>query len=251
MRNKVAVIILAAGLGTRMKSNKAKVLHEIQGKPMILYVVEAAKKVAGNDIIVVIGNQARQVRGVIAETSQLLYAYQENQLGTAHAVLCALPYIPKHCEHVIILCGDVPLIQPETINRLFEDHLKTGRDVSLMAVELENPSGYGRVLLDRKGQINAIIEEADATVRQKKIKLINSGIYCIKKSFLSEALPQIRPDNAQGELYLTDIMAIGYKEKKKMGVRVETNFQQILGINTCQDLARVDAIMKSRLRIIS
>ena len=251
MRNKVAVIILAAGLGTRMKSNKAKVLHEIQGKPMILYVVEAAKKVAGDDIIVVIGNQARQVRGVIAETAQLLYAYQENQLGTAHAVLCALPYIPKHCEHVIILCGDVPLIQPETINRLFEDHLKTGRDVSLMAVELENPSGYGRVLLDGKGQINAIIEEADATVIQKKIKLINSGIYCIKKSFLSEALPKIRPNNAQGELYLTDIMAIGYQEKKKMGVRVETNFQQILGINTCQDLARVDAIMKSGLRIIS
>jgi UDP-N-acetylglucosamine diphosphorylase/glucosamine-1-phosphate N-acetyltransferase len=251
MRNKVAVIILAAGLGTRMKSNKAKVLHEIQGRPMILYVVEAAKKVAGDDIIVVIGNQARQVRGVIAETAQLLYAYQENQLGTAHAVLCAVPYIPKHCEHVIILCGDVPLIQPETINRLFEDHLKAGRDVSLMAVELENPSGYGRVLLDGKGQINAIIEEADATVIQKKIKLINSGIYCIKKSFLSEALPKIRPDNAQGELYLTDIMAIGYKEKKKMGVRVETNFQQILGINTCQDLARVDAIMKSRLRIIS
>lgn len=251
MRNKVAVIILAAGLGTRMKSNKAKVLHEIQGKPMILYVVEAAKKVAGDDIIVVIGNQARQVRGVIAETAQLLYAYQENQLGTAHAVLCALPYIPEHCEHVIILCGDVPLIQPETINRLFEDHLKTGRDVSLMAVELENPSGYGRVLLDGKGQINAIIEEADATVIQKKIKLINSGIYCIKKSFLSEALPKIRPNNAQGELYLTDIMAIGYQEKKKMGVRVETNFQQILGINTCQDLARVDAIMKSGLRIIS
>jgi UDP-N-acetylglucosamine diphosphorylase/glucosamine-1-phosphate N-acetyltransferase len=251
MRKNAAVVILAAGLGTRMKSNKAKVLHEIQGRPMVLYVVEAAKKVVGNDIIVVIGNQAQQVREAIAEIAQLLYAYQEKQLGTAHAVRCALPYIPKHCEHVIILCGDVPLIQAETISGLFEDHLKTCRDVSLLAVELENPFGYGRVLLDGKGQINAIIEEADATAAQKQIKLINSGIYCIKKSFLVEALPKIRPDNAQGELYLTDIMAIGYQEKKKMGVMVGTNCQQILGINNCRDLETVDAIMKSRLRIIS
>jgi UDP-N-acetylglucosamine diphosphorylase/glucosamine-1-phosphate N-acetyltransferase len=251
MRKNVAVIILAAGMGTRMKSDKAKVLHEVQGRPMIHYVVETARKIAGDDVILVVGNQAQEVRAIISNTAELLFAYQEEQLGTGHAVLCALPQIPEHCDQVIILCGDVPLIQPETIAALVEDHLRARRDVSLLAVEMDNPSGYGRVLLDDNRQISAIIEEADANADQKRIKLINSGIYCIDKAFLLQALPEIRPDNAQGELYLTDIMSIGYQEKRNMGVVVGTNCQQIIGINNCQDLATVDAIMKSRSRIIS
>jgi len=251
MRKNVAVIILAAGMGTRMKSDKAKVLHEIQGRAMILYVVETARKIAGNNVIVVIGHQAEEVRAIVSDTAELLFAYQEQQLGTGHAVLCALPKIPKHCDHVIILCGDVPLILPETIAALVENHLEVRRDVSLLAVEMDNPFGYGRILLDSNRQISAIIEEADADADQKLIKLINSGIYCIDKSFLSEALPEIRADNAQGELYLTDILSIGYQKKKNMGVVVGTNCQQLIGINTCQDLATVDAVMKSRSRIIS
>ena len=251
MKNKVAVVILAAGMGTRMKSDKAKVLHKVQGRPMIHYVVETARKIAGDDVILVIGNQAQEVRAIISNTAELLFAYQEQQLGTGHAVLCALPQIPEHCDQVIILCGDVPLIQPETIAALVEDHLRARRDVSLLAVEMDNPSGYGRILLDDNRQISAIIEEVDANADQKRIKLINSGIYCIDKAFLLQALPEIRPDNAQGELYLTDIMSIGYQEKRNMGVVVGTNCQQIIGINTCQDLATVDAIMKSRSRIIS
>ena len=251
MRKDVAVIILAAGMGTRMKSDKAKVLHEIQGQPMILFVVKAAQKVAGDDIIVVIGHQASKVQAVVSGTANLLFAYQEQQLGTAHAVQCALPQIPEHCEHVVILCGDVPLIQPETITELVEDHINTRRDVSLLAVELDNPFGYGRIVLDDNRQISAIIEEADANSEQKQIKLINSGIYCIDKTFLLGSLPQIRPDNAQGELYLTDIMSVGYQEKRNMGVMVGTHCQQILGINSCQDLAAVDAIVKTSPRIIS
>jgi UDP-N-acetylglucosamine diphosphorylase/glucosamine-1-phosphate N-acetyltransferase len=251
MNKNIAVIILAAGMGTRMKSNKAKVLHEIQGRPMILYVVETARKIAGDDVIVVVGNQAQQVRTIVSDTAELLFAYQEQQLGTAHAVQCALPQIPEHCDHVIILCGDVPLIQPATISGLVADHLNARRDISLLAVELNNPFGYGRILLDDNRQITAIIEESDATADQKKIKLINSGIYCVAKEFLSVALPKICPDNAQGEFYLTDIIAVGYREKKNMGVMIGTNSQQILGINTCQDLAAVDEIMKTGSPIIS
>lgn len=251
MNKNIAVVILAAGMGTRMKSNKAKVLHEIQGRPMILYVVETARKIAGNDVIVVVGNQAQQVRTIVSDTAELLFAYQEQQLGTAHAVQCALPQIPEYCDHVIILCGDVPLIQPATISGLVADHLNARRDISLLAVELNNPFGYGRILLDDNRQITAIIEEADATADQKKIKLINSGIYCVAKEFLSVALPKICPDNAQSEFYLTDIIAVGYREKKNMGVMIGTNSQQILGINTCQDLAAVDEIMKSGSPIIS
>jgi UDP-N-acetylglucosamine diphosphorylase/glucosamine-1-phosphate N-acetyltransferase len=227
------------------------VLHEIQDQPMILFVVETARKIAGDNVIVVIGHQAQKVRAVLSNFANLLFAYQEQQLGTAHAVQCAVPQIPDHCEHVIILYGDVPLIQPQTIAEFVDDHLNARRDVSLLAVELDNPYGYGRVLLDDSKQISAIIEEADASHEQKQIKLINTGIYCIDKTFLLGALPQIRPDNAQGEFYLTDIMSVGYQENRNMGVMVGDDCQQILGVNTCQDLAAVESIMKAGSRIIS
>jgi UDP-N-acetylglucosamine diphosphorylase/glucosamine-1-phosphate N-acetyltransferase len=251
MKKNIAVVILAAGLGTRMKSDKAKVLHEVSGRPMILYVVEAARKAVGDDVIVVVGHQAQKVRETISETVQLHYAYQEKQLGTAHAVMCALPHIPDHCDQVVILYGDVPLILPETITELVEDHLACRRDISLLAVELKNPYGYGRVLLDNNEQVFEIIEEKDATAEQRKINLINSGIYCINKQFLQDALPKIQSNNVQKELYLTDIMAIGYKEKKKTGAMVAAEYHQILGVNSCQDLEAVTKIMKAPMRNIS
>lgn len=250
MNENVAVVILAAGMGTRMKSNRAKVLHEIDGRPMIVYVVEAAQKVAGDNVVVVIGHQASTVRATLSAYPKLHFAHQDQQLGTAHAVLCALPHIPDQCEELIILCGDVPLIQPETIAELVKDHLDDSRDISLLAVELDNPFGYGRVLINANNSIAAIIEEADATAEQKDIKLINTGVYCINKAFLSAALPKIGSDNSQGELYLTDVIGIGYRENRKMGVRISTDCQQILGVNTCQDLELVAGIMKKRQRII-
>jgi len=245
MRKDVAVIILAAGQGTRMKSNKAKVLHEIAGRPMILYVTEAAQKIAGKNVIVVIGHQAPEVREILSESAQLHFAYQEEQLGTAHAVQCAVPHIPDGCDEVVILCGDVPLIRTETITGLVEDHLSAERDISLLAVELENPYGYGRVLIDEKRQVFGIIEEADATAAQKQIKLINAGIYCINKAFLLQALPKIRTNNVQSELYLTDIMGIGHSEKKKIGVMIGTDPSEVIGINTVRELTRVETIMQS------
>ena len=249
MKNKVAVIILAAGMGTRMKSDTAKVLHEITDQPMISYVVETAKEVAGDSVIVVVGHQAQEVQGCLSGFDGLIFAHQDKQLGTGHAVQCALTHIPAPCEEVVILCGDVPLIRSETIFDLVEDHLENTRDISLLAVELDNPFGYGRVVLDENRGVTAIIEETDATLEQKAIKLINTGIYCIKKQFLLEAVPKIKPNNAQGELYLTDVMGIGYREKRKIGVQIGTDCQQILGVNTCQDLELVEAIMKKRRRI--
>jgi UDP-N-acetylglucosamine diphosphorylase/glucosamine-1-phosphate N-acetyltransferase len=251
MQKNVAVIILAAGLGTRMKSNKAKVLHEIQGRPMVLYVVETARKVAGDAIIVVVGYQAEEVRTAISAKEPIIFAYQERQLGTGHAVRCALPYIPVDCEEVVILCGDVPLILPETVLKLVAGHRRGHRDVSLLAVELEDPYGYGRILLDQNDQLCGIIEETDATAEQKQIRLINAGIYCVNKTFLMDVLPKIHSNNSQGELYLTDMVAIGYEEKGNMGVMVAEDSQEILGINSRQDLAKVDAIMQKRMRIIS
>ncbi|MEA3427775.1 MAG: NTP transferase domain-containing protein [Thermodesulfobacteriota bacterium] len=246
-----AVIILAAGRGTRMKSGKAKVLHKILGKPMVMYVVETAKKVAGNNVILVIGNQADKVREIVAENDELIYAIQKNQLGTGHAVLCALPYIAEHIEDVVILCGDVPLLSSDTVKRLIDDHIKAKRDISILVVEINNPTGYGRVILDKDLHVSKIVEEADATDEQKRIKTINAGIYCVKKEFLLNSLRKIKLDNAQAELYLTDIVEIGYREKKVVGVLASGDHEEVIGINTCQDLIAAEAIMHKRLGKIS
>jgi UDP-N-acetylglucosamine diphosphorylase/glucosamine-1-phosphate N-acetyltransferase len=254
MRNiagNVAVIILAAGKGTRMKSGKAKVMHKILGKPMVMYVVETAKRVAGNNVILVVSNQADKVREIVAENDELIYAIQKDQLGTGHAVLCALPYIPEHIEDVVILCGDVPLLSSDTLIRLIDDHIKAKRDISLLAVEIDNPTGYGRVILDEDLHVSKIIEEADTTDEQKRIKTVNAGIYCVKKEFLLNFLWKIKSDNAQSELYFTDIVEIGYKEKMVVGVLVGRDYEEVIGVNTYEDLMTAEAIMHKRLGKIS
>jgi len=251
MKNNVAVIILAAGMGTRMKSTKAKVLHEILGKPMILYVVETAKKVAGNDVILVIGNQADKVRRIVSEKAEVRYASQDKQLGTGHAVSCALSCIPDYCEEVVILCGDVPLLTADTVMQLVDDHVKTKRDISLLAVEKDNPKGYGRLLYDDKDHVSKIVEEADANKEQKQIKMINTGIYCVRKKYLVDIVRKIKSNNAQGEFYLTDIIEIGNKGKKLVGALVGNDDKEFFGINNNKDLKEAEEIMKSRISIIS
>ena len=244
----IAVVILAAGMGKRMHSEKAKVLHEVNGKPMVLYVVETAQRIVGENTVIVIGHQADAVRAVIARKTESAFALQEEQLGTGHAVLCALPHIPTHCEDVVILCGDVPLIQSETIAGLIEGHIRDNRDLSLLTVEMDNPHGYGRVLLDSDGQLCGIVEEADASTAQKRLKAINTGIYCVKKRFLADALPQLKSENAQGELYLTDIVGIGYRNHLKMGVNAGGDYLEVTGINNTDDLMNVENILKRGLR---
>ena len=246
MDTKIAVVILAAGLGTRMKSNKAKVLHEVCGKPMINYVAAAARKIAGDNVVLVVGNQADKVRQTVSKLGTFSFAIQEEQLGTGHAVLCALPHIPEHCQEVVILCGDVPLIKADTVMHLVKSHTDEKRDVSVLAVALDDPTGYGRILLDENSRVRAIVEESDATAEQKGITLINSGIFCVKKEFLLWAVPQIKSDNVQGEIYLTDIVEIAYAEKKHIGVTVGGNNLEVTGINTVQQLKRVERVMKNQ-----
>lgn len=250
MNAKITVIILAAGLGTRMKSNKAKVLHEVCGRPMVSYVVETARQIAGNNVILVVGNQSDKVRETVSGLGAFRYAHQEEQLGTGHAVLCALPHITEHCQDVVILCGDVPLIKADTVMHLLSAHREEKRDVSILAVELDDPTGYGRILLDESRRVRAIVEESDATAEQKGITLINSGIFCVKKDFLLWAVPEIKSNNVQGEIYLTDIVEIAYAEKKHVGVTLGGNNFEVTGINTVQELKRVERVMKNR-RLIS
>jgi UDP-N-acetylglucosamine diphosphorylase/glucosamine-1-phosphate N-acetyltransferase len=246
IKERCSIVILAAGLGTRMKSDKAKVLHEIMGKPMILYSVEMARQIVGNNIIVVVGHQADRVQDVVSKEADVFFARQEIQMGTGHAVLCALPLIPDQAESIIILCGDVPLLTADTLHRLITDHYQFNRDLTLLVVDVERPTGYGRIIFDDDHNLLKIVEEADATDEEKKIKTINTGIYCVKKPFLVNALHKLNSNNAQGELYLTDIIGIGYLEKKSLGVVVSVNPEETIGVNSRDDLSHVEHIVKQR-----
>ena len=245
MNQEIAVVILAAGMGTRMKSNKAKVLHEVCGTPMINYVAETAREIAGNNVVLVVGNQADKVRRTVSKLGTFSFADQKEQLGTGHAVQCALPHIPDHCREVVILCGDVPLIKADTVSALIKSHAAEKRDISVLAVELADPTGYGRILLDDDGRVQGIVEESDTTGQQKRIRLINTGIFCVKKDFLLQAVPRIKSDNAQGEIYFTDIVQIAYKDKKHIGVTVGGQHLEVIGINTIEELKKVERAMKN------
>lgn len=231
-----AIVILAAGLGTRMKSDKAKVLHEIHGKPMIEYVVATARKIAPEGVVVVVGHQADLVEAAVRTRHTARFALQPEQLGTGHAVNCAVGALPAGTTDVIILCGDVPLIRPETLRRLWEDHTASDRTLTVLGVEMEDPSGYGRLLMNEKGTFTGIVEEADANEAQKAVRLINSGIYCVEKGFLVRALGEVRADNAQGEYYLTDIVAIGHGQGLAMGVLTGPDPNEVIGVNSPEEL---------------
>lgn len=243
----ICVVILAAGKGTRMKSDKAKVLHEVGGRPMVLYIIEAARAVVGEHIVVVIGHQADKVEQVISRQHPVRFCRQQCQLGTGHAVKEAIPYLAPGTEHVVILCGDTPLVAANTLRRLTADHLRFKRDLTLLAVKMQRPTGYGRVLFDGEKQVIGIIEEADADDCQKRIQLVNSGIYCVKADFLVGALNHIQPDNAQGEYYLTDLAAIGHRQGRVVGALIGDDPLEVVGINSMDDLSRAESLIRARL----
>jgi len=246
--HRTAVIILAAGLGTRMKSDMAKVLHKVCGKPMISHVVDMAAEVAGENIIIVTGYQSDQVRETARMSAQVGFAYQEKQLGTGHAVLCAMPELHEGVENVIILCGDVPLLSAGTVFNFMESHNKQNNQITVLAVEVENPTGYGRMIVNQDGNLVKIVEEADANQDEKSIRIINSGIYCVERRFLEHSLRMLKPDNAQNEFYLTDIISIGADENKKIGLFMGNDSDEVVGINCLQDLVKAEKLMSKRSR---
>jgi len=246
-KNNIAVIVLAAGLGTRMKSNKAKVLHELLGKLMIMYVAETAVKIAGNNVVIVVGNQADAVKKAVSDHLKVFFSVQEVQLGTGHAVRCAFPCLPDQIEQVVILNGDVPLLTSNTVIDLLEDHLSERRHISVLAVEVENPKGYGRIIFDKSMHVNEIIEESDASEEQKAINTINTGTYCVQKEYLFNSVKRITSNNAQSEFYLTDIIKIGNEEGKTVGVLVGKDPEEFVGINNPLQLVSAEKILKNRL----
>lgn len=241
--HELAVIILAAGKGTRMKSDKAKVLHQVSGRTMVSHVVGCAVKIAGDNVHVVVGHQAEEVKKEISHSFNVKFALQTQLLGTGDAVKSAVPDLLPEIKRVLVLCGDVPLIKEDTLKNLVDEHVKNKNQVTVLATDLEKPTGYGRIVFNDNGQMNYIKEEADASVSEKKIKKVNTGIYCFEKQFLIQAINELKPDNNQAEYYLTDVIEIARKKQDKIGVVTMLDYRQVMGVNTLEDLETVQSLI--------
>lgn len=239
----LAIIILAAGKGSRMKSDLAKVLHPVAGKSMVVHVAGCAKKIT-NDVHVVVGHQAQQVKDEVSRFYQVSFAMQEQLLGTGDAVKVALPGIASHNRNILVLCGDVPLIQDEIIRNLIDVHMESKAKLSVLAVTMAAPEGYGRIVLNDSGMLEAIREEADASETERHIKLVNSGIYCFDKFFLESAVDEIGNDNNQAEYYLTDLVEIAVAQREKTCVLSLDDPVAVMGVNTLKDLARAESLFQ-------
>ena len=245
MKQDVMAIILAAGKGTRMKSEKSKLVHKIYGKELVKRVVETARKSGIEDIITIVGYKKEQVQIVLGDTVK--YAYQEEMLGTGHAVMQAEELLKEKQGKVVVLNGDVPILRPETVKKFVEKSIKHKESATVLTAIYNNPTGYGRIVRDIGGNITGIIEEKDATDEQKKIQEINAGIYCFDIQELLKALKKIEPNNVQKEYYLTDVVRIMNEEGLKTGAFIVEDNTEILGVNDKMQLELLTKILKLRI----
>lgn len=240
------VLVMAAGLGTRMKSKRAKVLHELGGLPLIAHVCRAAKSLAPKTIYVVVGHQAAEVeeaaRAAVGDLAQ--FVMQEQQRGTGDAVASARQQLADSNSLLLVLSGDVPLIRPVTLQRLLDQHREAGADCTVLSVRLENPTGYGRVVRDEQGGFRKIVEQKDANEEERQVKEINSGIYCFDTRKLFSALSRLSPANEQGEYYLTDVPGILLGEGGRVNVFLSQDAREVSGINTRAELAEFENLLR-------
>ena len=237
----IEAIILAAGQGTRMKSKKAKVLHELGGKTLLQHVIDAIQPLSSS-INIVIGNDAELIKNSINSRS-ISWVLQKMQLGTGHAIQQAISNINDELT-CVILYGDVPLITTNTIKSLIDKSQKNG--FSLLSVLLDDPNGYGRIIRDKKELIKAIVEDKDADVNERKINEINTGIMAIQGSLLKKYIAQLEPNNSQGEFYLTDIVKIAVKDNVTISSLVCDNVSEVMGINDKNQLAEAERIYQQQ-----
>ncbi|WP_299979595.1 sugar phosphate nucleotidyltransferase [Desulfobacula sp.] len=242
--NDVGVVILAAGKGTRMNSDIAKVLHRVASKSMVVHVVECAIKIARDNVVVVVGYQAQKVKDEVGKFFKVDYAVQEELLGTGDAVKVAIPGLKPGIKDVLVLCGDVPLIQESTLRNLMDGHKQNQAKVSVLATDVDDPTGYGRIVLDQQNNMLCIKEEADASENEKKIKKVNAGIYCFDKELLISVIDEIKPDNNQKEYYLTDVVEIAQKRHEKMAVITMDDPKQVIGVNTLEELGKAEYLIQ-------
>jgi len=242
---RIAVAIMAAGKGTRLKSKYPKVLHEVGGKPLLAHVIAAAKKIVpAQDVYAIIGYEAALVRKAV-EATGVQFVVQEQQRGTGHTLMVAQEALAPY-DHVIVLSGDAPLITPETIERLRDFHLQKNAAMTLLSAELENPTGYGRILRKspKSDEVKAIVEEKSANLQQKKIREINSGFYAFAVKRLYANIAKLKTNNVHGEYYLTDMAEVFAKSKGKVATLKTVHPAEILGSNTRAEMMEIDELIR-------
>lgn len=242
-------VILAAGKGTRMKSETPKVLHTIFEKTLVGYVIEAVNGTGlADENFVIVGHQAERVEEYIKDNyKNARTVLQSPQLGTGHAVSMVLPYLENFDGEVVILCGDTPLITAETIKEFVEYHKENKSDLTVMSAIFDNPTNYGRIIRNANGHVEGIVEEKDATSEQKGVKEINAGIYCLDWKKVKPAFSQLKTNNAQGEYYLTDIIKWGNENNLSVNAYTLKNNEEIYGINSKANLAEATKFLNRRV----
>jgi len=243
--NNFSTVILAAGMGTRMKSQTPKVLHKICGKSLVKWVLKAAEDAGAKASLVIVGHKADEVKNELGECVE--FALQKEQLGTGHAIMQAEEFIKKNKGTIVILCGDAPLVSEETIQNAVSVHVENGYSATVITAVLPDAFGYGRIVRDKDSNVLKIVEQKDATEEEKAIREVNSGMYIFESEELLSALSQITPNNSQGEYYLTDTLEILLKKGKKIGACPVTDADEIRGINDRVQLSEAEKIMQNRI----
>jgi bifunctional UDP-N-acetylglucosamine pyrophosphorylase/glucosamine-1-phosphate N-acetyltransferase len=250
---KLAVIILAAGQGTRMRSKTAKVLHPVGGRPMVLYAVDVAQALARHEVAVVVGHQAEAVKDLLSDRPVSLVV-QERRLGTGHAVAQAQTVFQGRSGHewrsrrFVILSGDVPLLTEATLRSLVAVHQRERAVVTVLTAQVERPAGYGRVVRGRDGVVARIVEDKDATPAERRLTEINTGTYVVEGDFLFPALAGLTSSNVQKEYYLTDIVSAAVAQGKRVAAYAVGDSVEALGINTRRELAEAERVLRTRVR---
>ena len=241
MNKELRVVILAAGKGTRMNSDLPKVLHKLQSKPLIDYVIDESELLNPKEIILVVGFKKDYIIEHTAKRINLKYATQMKQLGTGHAVLQTSELLKNKKGHILILYGDVPNIKASTLQPIIDDHILTNRDLTLITAEIDDPAGYGRIIRDKNGSLLKIVEEKDCNDYEKKIKEWNPGIYIFKIPEVFEVLNNISTNNASKEYYLTDAIGIAQQSNMQIKAIKIADSNEVIGVNTTYQLEKLES----------
>lgn len=242
--NHITAVILSAGKGTRMKSDLAKVLHPVCGRPMLEYVLDAADALGDVEKVVVVGHQADSVKKVVGDRAKC--ALQQPQLGTGHAVMCAREHLEGRGGTMLLLYGDVPLITAGTLKNMMSSHMDSGCAATVLTAVLSDPTGYGRIIRREDNLLDRIVEHKDASPEELAVNEINTGICCFDMEKLLEVLDELTDDNAQGEYYITDAIGLLNNHGYKVGAVVAQDPVEVEGINTLEQLQRTEKIMSER-----
>ena len=237
----LSLIVLAAGLGSRMNSDLPKVLHPLCGRPLLAYTLDLAQGLGAGRVVVVVGHQAQRVREAFADRPDLRYALQEPQLGTGHAVMAAVPELADWRGQVLILCGDVPGLTLGTIQGLLASHQEQGNELTVLGMDLAEPGSYGRLVTDGQGRLSRIVEFRDASLEQRAITQVNAGIYVVQAASLRDYLPRLSTDNDQKEYYLTDLVELMARAGLKVGLALCPNPLEVAGVNSKEELCALEA----------